>query len=74
VVEEHSKEVERVLLFVSDAQERARSAADQLRRDGADDHIVEAIEAAQEDLAALHRRLMHSTYYAAPNAAQQLAV
>jgi hypothetical protein len=74
VVEVHSKEVERVLLFVSDAQERARRAADQLRQDGADSHVVEAIEGAQDELADLHRRLMQSTYYAVPETAQKLAV
>jgi hypothetical protein len=74
VVESHSREVERVLLFVSDARDRAKRAADQLRQDGADPHVVEAIESAQEDLTDLHRRLMQTTYYAVPDAAQKLAV
>ncbi len=74
MVETQSREVERVLLFVSDAQERARRAAEQLRQDGADPHIVQAMLDAQSELGDLHRRLMQGTYYAVPEAAQQLAV
>lgn len=74
MVESESKEVERVLLFVSDAQERAGRASEQLRRDGAEPHIVQAMVDAQTDLAALHRRLMQGTYYAVPDAAERLAV
>lgn len=74
MVESESKEVERVLLFVSDAQERARRASEQLRRDGAEPHTVKAMVDAQTDLADLHRRLMQGTYYAVPDAAERLAV
>lgn len=74
MVEAHSKEVERVLLFISDARERARRASEQLRADGADPHIVQAMSDAQQDLSDLHRRLMQGTYYAVPEATQRLAV
>lgn len=74
MLEAQSREVERVLLFVSDAQERARRATEQLQRDGADPHIVQAMADAQDDLADLHRRLMQGSYYAVPEVVQRRAV
>ena len=74
MTERQSSEVEKVLLFISDAQSRARRASELVERDGADAHIVEALREAQTELGDLHRRLMQGTYYAVPERAQQLAV
>jgi hypothetical protein len=74
VTERQSSEVEKVLLFISDAQSRARRASELVERDGADAHIVEALRETQAELGDLHRRLMQGTYYAVPERAQQLAV
>jgi hypothetical protein len=74
MTERQSSEVEKVLLFISDAQSRARRASELVERDGADAHIVEALREAQAELGDLHRRLMQGTYYAVPERAQQLSV
>lgn len=65
-------EIEKVLLYVSDARERAMSAAAALERADAGDHLVEALRATAESLADEHRRLMQGTYFAVPDA--QLAL
>jgi hypothetical protein len=74
MTEAHSSEVERVLLFVSDAQERARRTADQIESDGGPEHVVEALRATQRDLESVRRQLMQGTFYAVPETVQQLAL
>jgi hypothetical protein len=74
MTEAQSSEVEKVLLFVSDARSRARRAAERVRTDGADDHIVQALEATERELGDLHRRLAQGTYYAIPDTTLDLAV
>ncbi len=64
--ETHFSEVEKTLLFISDARKRADRAATALARDGADAHLVDALTTASADLAALHRLLMQKTYFAVP--------
>lgn len=73
--ERHSSEVEKVLLYIGDARTRARRAADAVRKDGADPHIVAALTDAERELSELHRRLAQGTYYAVPDdASLKLAV
>jgi hypothetical protein len=74
MTERQSSEVEKVLLFISDAQGRARRASELVERDGAGVHIVKALRETQAELGDLHRRLMQGIYYAVPERAQQLAV
>lgn len=66
VNEAHFAEVEKTLLFVSEARQRAERAAKALAKDGADEHLVEALEEAERELAEIHRLLMQSTYFAVP--------
>lgn len=66
VNEAHFAEIERVLLTISDARERAERTARELRRDGADAHLIEALEEAERELEALGRTLMQRTYFAVP--------
>lgn len=72
VNEAHFAEIERTLLFVSEARERAERAARTLERTDADPHLVSALEEAERELLALHRRLMQATYFAVPS--EQLAL
>lgn len=74
MTEAESSEVEKVLLFISDAQERARRAADRIEKDEAEPHVVEALRVASDELSALHRRLMQGTYYAVPTVERQLTL
>jgi hypothetical protein len=73
--ERQSSEVEKVLLYIGDARTRAKRAADSVRKDGADPHIVAALIDAERQLTELHRKLAQGTYYAVPDdASLKLAV
>ena len=72
VNEAHFAEIEKTLLFISEARERADRAVKALERDDADAHLVEALADAERELLALHRRLMQTTYFAVPK--EQLAL
>jgi hypothetical protein len=74
MTETHSNEVERVLLFISDAQERARRTAARLESEGAPEHVVGALRTAQEELEDARRRLMQGTFYAVSDGASQLTL
>lgn len=65
--EEHFSEIEKVLLYVSEARERAQRARTALERDHAEPHLVTALAVAEEALQAEHRRLLQTTYYAVPD-------
>jgi hypothetical protein len=64
VNESHFAEIERALLYISEARARAERSARELGRDGAEPHLVEALEDAERELEALGRRLMQRTYFA----------
>ncbi len=66
--EAHFAEIEKTLLYVSEARERAEVAARTIGRDNGEAHLVEALERTQTELLALHRRLMQATYFAVPAA------
>jgi hypothetical protein len=76
VNEAHFAEIEKTLLYVSEARERAERAARTIGRDKGDIHLVEALERTEAELLALHRRLMQATYFAVPESSdqEQLAV
>ncbi len=71
--EAHFGEIEKVLLYVSEARERAQRARLALSRDGAESHLVAALAASEAVLVAEHRRLLQSTFYAVPGQ-ERLAV
>lgn len=64
--EAHFDEIERTLLVISGARERAERAARTIGRGGAEPHLVDALAEADRELLALHRRLMQATYFAVP--------
>jgi len=72
--ESSSTEVEKVLLFISDARERAKKARSQLDVGETDMHVLEALDRAERSLGAAHRELMQGTYFAVPERNEQLAV
>lgn len=65
--EAHFAEIERVLLYVSEARRRAETAVRALRKEGADAHLVEAAEEAERELERIGRMLMQQTYFAVPS-------
>jgi hypothetical protein len=71
--EAHHSEVEKVLLYISEAREPAKRARVVLTRDGAEHHLVAAREEREERLRQEHRRLLQTTFYAVPGQ-ERLAV
>jgi hypothetical protein len=65
--EAYFAEIEKVLLSVSEARERAETAAGAIERDGAETHLVEALRQAERELEELGRKLMQRTYFAVPD-------
>jgi hypothetical protein len=61
--EAHFSEVEKTLLFISEARKRAEKAAKELRRDGAELYLVVALEDAERELESVGRLLMQQTYF-----------
>jgi hypothetical protein len=72
--ERHFGEIERVMLNLSHARERALKAAKDLKTDDAQPHLVEALERAAAEMGETHRRLMQGTYYAVLEAEEQLTL
>lgn len=70
--EAHFSEIEKTMLYISDARERAERAAKALERDGAEAHLIDAVRAAEADLAALHKRLLQQTHFAVPKVQMSL--
>lgn len=66
--EAHFGEIEKTMLYISDARERAERSVKALEKDGAEVHLVEALKAAEAELAALHKRLLQQTCFAVPKA------
>ena len=66
--EKHYGEVDVVLLYITEAARRAEKAADELRRGGAEDFLVEALERAREELAETQKLLTQRTFFAVPKA------
>jgi hypothetical protein len=71
--EAHHSEVEKVLLYISEARERAGRARVALARDGAEPHLIAALAESEEHLRLEHRRLLQKTLYAVPDQ-ERLAV
>ena len=65
-------EIEKTLLFISDARERAQRAVRALEKNEAEPHLIVALRDSEAQLAALHRSLMQATYFAVPS--EQLAL
>lgn len=71
--EAHHSEVEKVLLYISEARERTARARVVLARDGAEPHLLTALDETEEHLRQEHRRLLQTTLYAVPDQ-ERLAV
>ena len=59
-------EVERVLFLMSEARRRAERTAQDLARDGAEPHLVEAVEQAERELEATIDAFFKGTYFHVP--------
>lgn len=68
----HLEEIERVLLYVSEARERAERVARAIRRDGGEPDLVEAVEEAERALSEIHLRLLRRSYFGIPSGQLEL--
>lgn len=64
--EAHFAQIEKTLLYISEARERAERTITELEKSNAEAHLIEAVRTAETDLAGLHKRLMQQTYFAVP--------
>lgn len=64
--EGHFAEIEKTLLYISEARKRAERAARELEKDSAEPHLLAALREAERQLEQLGRRLMQETYFAVP--------
>ena len=61
-------EIHSVMLYLEDARRRTERAIEALRKDGAEEHLIEALERTQEELSEMARKLRHGTFFAIPKA------
>lgn len=64
MTEAHSGEVERLLLYISDARDRAARTVHAVEGSGGEPHVLDALRDAQRQLDELHRSLTQRTFYA----------
>ena len=65
--ETHFAEIDAAMLYIEEARARAERAAKTLRAEGADAHLIEALEGAQEQLSDIARALRQGTLFAVPS-------
>ena len=66
--EKHYGEIDAALLFLDSATRRIDRAIGMLRSEGAEEHLVEALERAREEVLTTRRKLMQGTLFAVPKA------
>lgn len=62
--EAHSSEVERVLLHIGHACDRAKRGAEAVSNGGDDPRVAKALVDCADELSRVYRQLTQSTYYA----------
>ncbi len=66
--EKHFAEIDVAMLYIEEARERERTerAMTALRAEGADAHLIEALERATAEISDVARRLRQGTFFAVP--------
>lgn len=65
--ERHFAEIDAAMLYIEEARARAERAAKALRDEGAEPHLIDALEDAQEQLSEVARGLRQGTLFAVPS-------
>lgn len=65
--ERHFTEIDAAMLYIEEARARAERAAKTLRAEGADAHLIEALDEAQDQLSDVARSLRQGTLFAVPS-------
>jgi hypothetical protein len=61
-------EIHEVMLYLEEARRRTERAITALRENGAEEHLIEALQRSEEDLRDVARRLRQGTFFAVPKA------
>ena len=61
-------EIHDVMLYLEEARRRTERAIATLRENGADEHLIEALQRGEEDLREVARKLRQGTFFAVPKA------
>jgi hypothetical protein len=64
--EQAFEQIDVAMLYIEEARSRAERAVEALRKSGADEHLIEAVSKAQEELSNVARRLRQGTLFAVP--------
>ncbi|MGH3050045.1 MAG: hypothetical protein ACRDLK_07795, partial [Gaiellaceae bacterium] len=64
--EQAFEQIDVAMLYIEQARERTERATAEMKKLGADAHLIEAMERAQEELSDLARRLRQGTFFAVP--------
>jgi len=64
--EKHFAEIDVAMLYIEEARKRAERAAATLRADGAEQHLIDALERSEAELTDVARRLRQGTFFAVP--------
>ncbi len=66
--EAHFLEIHSVMLYIEEARRRTERAIAALRKEDAEEHLIEALEQTLQDLSDTARRLRQGTFFAVPKA------
>jgi len=61
-------EIHDVMLYLEEARRRTERAIATLRENGAEEHLIEALQRSEEELRDVARRLRQGTFFAVPKA------
>ena len=64
--EQAFEQIDVAMLYIEEARARTERAAGEMRKLGAEQHLIEAMERAQDELSDLARRLRQGTFFAVP--------
>jgi hypothetical protein len=65
--ERHFAEIDAAMMYIEEARARAERAAATLRAEGADAHLIDAVDEAREQLSDVARVLRQGTLFAVPS-------
>jgi hypothetical protein len=64
--EQHFEQIDVAMLYIEEARSRTERAAEALRKLGAEQHLVDAMERSERELSDVARRLRQGTLFAVP--------
>ena len=64
--EQYFEQIDHAMLYIEQARERTERATGEMRKLGADEHLIQAMERAQAELSDVARRLRQGTFFAVP--------